>query len=328
VLLAVNFRRQRVTEAEHDLAVERGTREEVQSFNERFGTAAEQLAHDNAAVRMAGVYAMAGLADDWTDKRQVCVDVLCGYFRMSPETDGDPGEGEVREAILRVIRERVDEGYRGGLWRNVNFDFTGVEFEDADFIRLRFGGTVTFDGAQFTGELTSFTGTVFDGALSCHGTTFAAKRTTFAAASFARQAEFVGAEFTSGQVDFSGLQVSGMAVDFYRSTFTAGRLDFSRSTVRSGSLRFAGCDFSDTELYLSFINEYSGFGRLMIEGCRFTGGSIELEMFDVPTWFFWLVGTRFEAVEFKVITDQRVPWLNVRDEVLVDTLLPAKHVRR
>jgi hypothetical protein len=28
---------------------------------------------------------MAGLADDWKQNRQTCVDVLCGYLRNGPE---------------------------------------------------------------------------------------------------------------------------------------------------------------------------------------------------------------------------------------------------
>src|SRR6185369_1269436 len=89
VLLAVSYRKQRVAEDEHALAVQRAEREVVQKFNERFGSAAEQLANESPAVRLAGVYAMAGLADDWADKRQVCVDVLCGYLRISQERDGE-----------------------------------------------------------------------------------------------------------------------------------------------------------------------------------------------------------------------------------------------
>ncbi|MFD9499878.1 hypothetical protein [Streptomyces sp. NPDC060035] len=34
------------------------------------------LGHDQAAVRLAGVYALARLADDWAEQRQVCIDVL------------------------------------------------------------------------------------------------------------------------------------------------------------------------------------------------------------------------------------------------------------
>jgi hypothetical protein len=54
----------------------------TRTLNERFATAAEQLGSDKPAVRPAGVYAMAGLADDWEENRQTCVDVLCAYLRM------------------------------------------------------------------------------------------------------------------------------------------------------------------------------------------------------------------------------------------------------
>jgi hypothetical protein len=101
VLLAVNYRKQRVTENEHALAVEKAGRETVQGFNERLGAAAEQLAHESPAVRLTGVYSLAGLADDWVDKRQVCVDVLCGYLRLQPEVVTS-GEAEVRQAVLRI----------------------------------------------------------------------------------------------------------------------------------------------------------------------------------------------------------------------------------
>jgi hypothetical protein len=64
VLLAVNYRKQRVAEDEHDLAVQRAGREVVQKCNERFGSAAEQLAHDSPAVRLAGVCARGDPARD------------------------------------------------------------------------------------------------------------------------------------------------------------------------------------------------------------------------------------------------------------------------
>jgi hypothetical protein len=50
----------------------------TRTLNERFDTVAGQLGSEKPpAVRVAGVYAMAGLADDWQDHRQMCVDVLC-----------------------------------------------------------------------------------------------------------------------------------------------------------------------------------------------------------------------------------------------------------
>jgi len=63
----------------------------TRTLNERFATAANQLGSDKpSAVRLAGVYAMAGLADDWQANRQTCVDVLCAYLRMPYEPD--PGK--------------------------------------------------------------------------------------------------------------------------------------------------------------------------------------------------------------------------------------------
>ncbi|MGW4641622.1 hypothetical protein ACWEN6_24080 [Sphaerisporangium sp. NPDC004334] len=75
VALVVAYRKQRVTEAGE-------SREQAKLFHERFTTAAGQLGHEVPAVRLAGVHAMAALADDWADGRQMCIDVLCAYLRM------------------------------------------------------------------------------------------------------------------------------------------------------------------------------------------------------------------------------------------------------
>ena len=69
-------------------------REDTKLSNERFGKAAEQLASEQYAVKLAGVYAMATLADDWDDGRQTCVNVLCANLRRGytpePADDTDP----------------------------------------------------------------------------------------------------------------------------------------------------------------------------------------------------------------------------------------------
>jgi hypothetical protein len=60
------------------------------------------------------VYAMAGLADDWSENRQTCIDVLCGYLRIpyAPDPGQDAPEPErlvfrasreVRHTVIRVI---------------------------------------------------------------------------------------------------------------------------------------------------------------------------------------------------------------------------------
>src|SRR5215469_7392894 len=66
------------------------TEQRTRTLNERFATATGQLGSDTPAVRLAGVYAMGGLADDWEENRQTCVDVLCAYLRLPYAPD--PGE--------------------------------------------------------------------------------------------------------------------------------------------------------------------------------------------------------------------------------------------
>ena len=87
----------------------------TRTLNERFATAAEQLGDDKPpTVRLAGVYAMAGLADDWPENRQTCVDVLCGYLRMPYESDpGDKAAGPARLAVRasREVRHTVSPGH-------------------------------------------------------------------------------------------------------------------------------------------------------------------------------------------------------------------------
>ncbi|MET7393508.1 pentapeptide repeat-containing protein [Dactylosporangium sp. NPDC005572] len=149
VALVVAYRRQRL----HERAE---VRENRKLFNERFVAASAQLGHEAAAVRLAGVYAMAGLADDWPDQLHACVDVLCAYLRLPYEPDREAdgwkaGEREVRLSIIRVIGDHLRPSARAS-WRDHNFDFTGAVFDGGDLDEAIFTGRrVSFAGAQFTG---------------------------------------------------------------------------------------------------------------------------------------------------------------------------------
>ncbi|WP_406337524.1 hypothetical protein [Streptomyces sp. NBC_00649] len=75
VALIVAYRRQRV---DGDGALREATR----LHTERFTTAVGQLGDYSAAVRLGGVHALAGVADDAPTHalRQTCIDVLCAYL--------------------------------------------------------------------------------------------------------------------------------------------------------------------------------------------------------------------------------------------------------
>lgn len=148
----------------------------TRTLNERFATAADQLGSDKPAVRLAGVYAMAGLADDWEKNRQICVDVLCAYLRMPYEPD--PGQDapepqrlafqairEVRHTVIRVITAHLKQNAAMS-WQGLNLDFTGVVFDGGDFRRAQFsGGTALFPDAEFSSGRVLFSGAEFSSGL-------------------------------------------------------------------------------------------------------------------------------------------------------------------
>ena len=109
VALVMAYRRQRVAEITAVLDSERwqatAAHDRTRLLNERFTTIAAQLGDDQAAVRLAGVHAMAGLADDWEENRQTCIDVLCAYLRMPYEPDPDEGAPAPERLAFRASRE-------------------------------------------------------------------------------------------------------------------------------------------------------------------------------------------------------------------------------
>ncbi|RFC78238.1 pentapeptide repeat-containing protein [Streptomyces sp. AcE210] len=215
-------------------------RADASQLADRYTTAAEQLGHDQAAVRLAGVYALARLADDWAEQRQVCIDALCAYLRMPYEPDPTApehkaGEREVRQTIIRVIRDHLQQPDAATAWCERNFDFTSAVFDGGSFSTSHFRGTVDFGGAEFTGGRVDFRSTMFRGG-----------RVTFGNAGFrGGRVDFGGAEF-SDRVDFNGAEFSGGTVTFVRAMFSGGRVDFNDATLSGGTVSFPGATFSGT----------------------------------------------------------------------------------
>lgn len=148
------------------------------SRSRRYQEAAEHLGHEKAAVRLAGVHAMAVLADEWPERRQVCVDVLCAYLRMpsKPAINGPVqiDERQVLQSIVAVIAEHVSAETVGVSWSDCLFDFRNVRFEDCSFHAALFNKYVTFRGAQFVGgcsfyALKLLAGASFDECIAAKG---------------------------------------------------------------------------------------------------------------------------------------------------------------
>lgn len=85
----------------------------------RFIDAARQLGSGQGPERLAGVFAMTQLADEWVEQRQRCIDVLCGAYRVSGGEARRKNSSEDRIVKQAIVAEVVAHT-RGG-------DLDGVE---------------------------------------------------------------------------------------------------------------------------------------------------------------------------------------------------------
>ncbi|MGW4521133.1 hypothetical protein [Amycolatopsis sp. NPDC004378] len=284
IFLMVAYRKQRLGEVAEQREVAASRREETKLFTDRFMKAAEQLGHAIATVRLAGVYAMAELADETIERRQMCINVLCAHLRMHCEPQPPSsvaglaqwhGEREVRQSIFRVIADHL----RGDVpvsWQGHDFDFTGALIDSADFHAIRVtGGTVSFEKAVFPGGKVDFDGAVLSGGVL----------------------DFSGAIVSGGTLNLGCVKLAGSVVHFHGAELRDGFLDFSYSwltggalnlddmNLAGGSIDFGNAKFSGTRVTFScarFEGAWADFrhakflaGTLAFGDCSFNRGSVE-----------------------------------------------------
>ena len=253
IFLVIAYRKQRLGE-NADL------RDTTRLRDERFDTAARQLGHGSPAVRLAGAYAMAGLADDWPENRQNCVNVLCAYVRMhqDPEPPADPGERQVRQTIMNVIAAHLRRGAPVS-WQGLDFDFTGATIDGADFTDAVFsGGLVRFHGTTITGSLLSFYRAAFTGGM----------------VTFAR------ATFDGVPVTFAEIRVDGGILEFPRATVNGGTISFQDATFTSGQVRFRRARFAGG--VVEFPHAAFAGADVLFPDAVFAGGTVDFR--EVASW--------------------------------------------
>jgi hypothetical protein len=284
VALVVAYRRQRVDE-------DGAQRDATRLHTERFTTAVSQLGDDSPAIRLGGVHALAGLADDAPTRklRQTCIDVLCAYVQLpfTPDPGDDPEHQEehnrylafrkVRHTILRLIGDHYQRPMRKpGSWQGYHLDLTGVTIDgDLDLKSATFSdGTVSFEGATFSGGTVSFEDATFsDGTVSFKGATFSGATVLFH-----------DATFSDGTVSFKGATFSGATVLFHDATFSDGTVSFEDATFSGGTVSFKDATFYrpwsfGSTRYYGGRPPFGGFptfsgARVVFEGASFSGGTV------------------------------------------------------
>ncbi|WP_176728452.1 pentapeptide repeat-containing protein [Planobispora rosea] len=271
-------------------------------FNERFPIASNQLGHDSPAVRLAGVHALASLADNALTPglRQMVINVMCAYLRMPYTPDpGDDGAAdkrllfaglrEVRHTIIRIIASHLRDGAAVS-WRDHIFDLSGVVFDGGDFSAVEFskcvidfrhatfsGGTVDFRHATFSGNMVLFNSAVFSG-----GTV-----------------DFRGAEFSDGTIDFFGSVFYGGRLDFRHAMFSGGKVDFGCAVLYDGTIDFFGSVFSGGRVNFSGTEFYDG--TVDLRHATFAGGTVWFR--NAREW--WRTPTMRESVPAGVLLPVR-----------------------
>lgn len=314
VALIVGYRRARVEEAASH-------RDDQRLFSSRYQDAADLLGHDKAAVRLAGIYAMARLADDWIEQRQQSIDVLCAYLRLpyDPKT-AEPGEREVRLTVIRLISEHLQADAAPQSWRGRRLDFTGAVFDGGDFTGAIFdrgegnlsgsvptrvddpqvavpleerSGAVSFAGAEFRGDVT-FRGVRFGAIISFAGAIFSSGATRFHGAQFEGRVSFNEAMFVGATVDFRAASfLPESTVSFFGANFTSGIIQFG-AKFKGGRVSFSSAKFSG-----SMVNFGTGMGIriLAVPGAtaEFDGGEVSFRAAEFSSGIVSFAGATFGA---------------------------------
>lgn len=250
--------RQRLAEAEKDRKADH-----ERALRARFVSAVELLADgDRALRRIAGIYAIAALADDWAvfgrqDERQVCIDVICGYLR-APAPEGieltPPEEVEVRRTAFSVIVEHLSEGSDGAppFWSGATISLRRARIDyDLTLDGLQLGKGTRFDLTEVTVNRAE----VVFRELNVAGGTLILER----------------ARVNDGEIVFGGGSVSG-----------EGEIDCSGAVIgKNGSLRFASPALSEGGSLCFWLTSVREGGKLIIYRANFDAAHLQFQEVDV-----------------------------------------------
>ena len=222
-----------------------GKREEQRTLEDRtersLSAAINMLGDSAPSTRLAGVYALADIADkNRGGYRQRVVNILCGYLRTKRIDDNAVESTIISTTRTHLLKKRDDENpdmqvnqllEDDQLWCDCEFDFHGSFFCEAlDLKNCTFDTAVSFGGATF-GNGAYFDGATFGDGAYFDGATFG-DEALFAAATFGDEAYFGAATF-GDEAYFGGAKFGDWA-RFDSATF-GDRARFDCATFGDGA---------------------------------------------------------------------------------------------
>lgn len=286
---------------QHQLEVDRRTYDQIKDLRERYAAAASQLGNESATVRMAGVYVMATLADEWhrqdhDDQRQACIDVLCSYYRAEPkDEDRRDQDWPVKEAIWRSLMSRLRQDNAENRWSSTRIDLRGLQQapsqitgikQDASLVDLtgsHFGdGLIVTACVLESGHLNLRRISVAQPGLTFREVLYRGGRTTLDFQSGeATLVQFIGCRFEGGRLEL--LNMAGSRVEFIECQFNGGEIDLRNM---HGALKIK---FVDSQFTADVIRKTTAYGsdnldsnEVVVRGCKFTGTSTPFSGHSAP----------------------------------------------
>ena len=167
-------------------------------------------------------------------------------------------ERQVRESIIKEIRERLQEFGTPGPWSGFDYDFSNaLFFYDTDFRNSYFDALSKFTGAKFTKKV-GLLGAKFTERAPFSGATFT-QGALFSYATFEQNADFSGATFTQQFANFDNATFEQDA-DFSGATFTQGAL-FSEVTFTQGANFYKATFKQDTDFSGAIFIRWANFSK-------------------------------------------------------------------
>lgn len=234
--------------------------------DEKLLNAVQQLGDSSAQVRIAGVYALANVADTYGDSyTQRVVDILCGYLRInrtredlkedSSTNDKSPSfiDGPVESTILSVLANHLRPSHQKfHQWTSCNLNLHGATLtETVDFSNTHIG---EIDAQDTKFRTAIFEHVIFYGKASFENSIFT-NVANFKCANFKDEVDFSDASFEQ-HVDFSGNS------DEERSIFV-GEVKFENTTF------FGGASFCYANFNLNSYRKATFFGYVKFEQVNF-----------------------------------------------------------
>lgn len=234
--------------------------------DEKLLHAVQQLGDSSAQVRIAGVYALANVADTYGDSyTQRVVDILCGYLRIdrtceglkedSSTNDRSPSfiDGPVESTILSVLANHLRPSHQKfHQWTSCNLNLHGATLtETVDFSNTHIG---EIDARDTKFRAAFFEHVIFHGKASFENSIFT-NVANFKCANFKDEVDFSDASFEQ-HVDLSGNS------DEERSIFV-GEVKFENTTF------FGGASFCYANFNLNSYRKATFFGDVKFKQVNF-----------------------------------------------------------